>query len=267
MFDFYFQLPLWASTTLVLAVCVAVGVGGHLLAGRIFGKNTQQETELALALMGVIAAFIGIMLAFSAVQVWEDYGAADKAVASEAASAAQLYRDLAIYGDESLPARRALTTYVHTAVEDEWPSMAKTGDPSPKTAAALVQLFQEIATIDPTSGRQTVIYAEAFKKLNEVVEHRRARLLGAHSELPALFWLVALAGSGIILAYTFIYPATRTNLMLIAGLAASLGLIFVFILDVEHPFSGRVSVSSEELRGLIPLFEALNRAHGSQGRS
>jgi hypothetical protein len=263
MADFYFQLPIWASTSLVLGVCIAVGVGGHLLVRRIVGKNTKQETELAVALMGVIAAFIGIMLAFSAVQVWEDYGNADKAVAAEAASAAQLYRDLSIYGDESLVARRSLTAYVHTVVDDEWPAMARSGEASPKTAAALVQVFNDIAAIEPTSGRQTVIYGEAFKKLNEVVEHRRARLLAAHSELPALFWLVALVGSSIILGYTFIFPATRTNLMLIAGLAASLGLIFVFILDVEHPFSGRVSVGSEELRGLIPMFESLNRVRGA----
>jgi len=64
-------------------------------------------------------------------------------------------------------------------------------------------------------------------------------------------------------SYTFVYPATPMNLLLVAGLAASLGLIFVFILDVEQPFSGRISVSSQEIRDLVPLFEKLNTAHAS----
>src|SRR5947209_2305077 len=159
MSNFYFGLPMWASTLLLLAVCVAVCVGAHAGVRSLLPKAApRQETELAVALMAVIAAFIGIMLAFSAVQVWEDYGTADKAVASEAAAAAQLYRDLTIYGDESLPARRALTLYVQSVANDEWPAMGEAGDASPKTAAALVQVFKDIALIEPTSGRQTVIY-------------------------------------------------------------------------------------------------------------
>src|SRR5665213_252808 len=158
MADFYFGLPVWASTVLVLGLCVAVCVGAHAGVRAVLPKAApRQETELAVALMAVIAAFIGIMLAFSAVQVWEDYGTADKAVASEAAAAAQLYRDLAIYGGEGLPARRALTLYVQSVANDEWPAMAEAGEGSPKTASALVQVFKDIALIEPTSGRQTVI--------------------------------------------------------------------------------------------------------------
>src|SRR4051812_33581618 len=101
MTDFIFGLPVWASTLLVLGGCIVICVGSHLLVRRLIPKRMpRQETELAVALMAVIAAFIGIMLAFSAVQVWEDYGAADKAVAAEASAASQLYRDLTVYGEE-----------------------------------------------------------------------------------------------------------------------------------------------------------------------
>ena len=261
MEQFYFSLPLWAGTLLVLAVCAAVCVGGHVLVRRLLPKDApRQETELAVALMAVIAAFIGIMLAFSAVEVWEDFSSAERAVAAEAASTSQLYRDLTIYGDESLAARKSLTIYVQTVVDDEWPAMARNGDGSPKTGAALVKVFQDLSAIEPTTNRQTVIYGEAFKKLNEVVEHRRARLLAAKAVLPPLFWFVALLGSVIMVCYTFVYPATPMNLLLIAGLAVSLGLIFVFILDVEHPFSGEISVQPTEIHELLPLFERLNAA-------
>ncbi|THD82612.1 MAG: DUF4239 domain-containing protein [Phenylobacterium sp.] len=254
------QLPIWVTTLAVLSLCVAICVGGHLAVRAAIPKNLpRQETELAVALMAVIAAFIGIMLAFSAVEVWEGFGSAEKAVADEAAATAELYRDLSVYGDESLPARKALTTYVQTAVDDEWPKMAE-GEQSPKTAAALVEVFRNLAAIEPTSPRQTVIYTEAFQRLNLVVEHRRARLLTSRTTLPPLFWLVALLGSAIIVGYTFVYPATPMNLFLIAGLAVSLGLIFVFILEVEHPFAGSVSVEPTEMQGLLPLFEKLNAA-------
>jgi uncharacterized membrane protein YozB (DUF420 family) len=256
--DWYFGLPLWLSTGLVLAACVAVCVGGHVAARALMLKAApRQETELAAALMVVIAAFTGIMLAFSAVQVWQDYGDAQSAVVAEAAASSELYRDLTVYGEESRPARQALTVYVRSVVDDEWPRMAKDGATNPKTADALVEVFKAMAAIEPSSARKTVIYGEAFKRLNEVVEHRRARLIASQKALPALFWLVVLIGSAIIVGYTVVWPATPMNLLLVAGLGVSLGLIFVFILDVERPFTGRVSVNPNEMRRLLPLFEKL----------
>jgi ABC-type multidrug transport system fused ATPase/permease subunit len=244
---------------LVLGVCVALGVGGRLLAAALLPRRTPRlDTELAAVLMTVTATFIGIMLAFSAVQVWEAYRQADQAVAAEAESAAQLYRDLRAYGDGSSDARQALAAYVHSVIEDEWPRMARDGVMSPKTAAALVQVFNSLASIEPATPRQTVIYDESLSKLNAVVEHRRTRLLAAHTTLPPLFWIVVLIGSAIILGYTATYPATPLNLMLIAGLAVSLGLIFVFIIDVQHPFDGWVAISPTEMQSLPGLFAQLD---------
>src|SRR4051812_23056231 len=114
MMDFYFGLPLWQSSALILGLSVLICIGGHVLVRSLLPKRIpKQETELAVALMGVIAAIIGIMLAFAAVQVWDDYGHADESVALEAASISELYRDLTVYGEATVPARAQLKAYVH----------------------------------------------------------------------------------------------------------------------------------------------------------
>jgi len=259
MANWYFNLPLWLSTSMVLVACVGLGLGGHVAARAVLRRVApQQETELAVTLMVVTAPIIGIMLAFSAVQVWEEYRQADQAVSAEAAATSELYRDLTAYGPDSRPARQALIAYVRSVVNDEWPRLAIERDRSPKTGAALVRLYEAIAAIEPATPRQTVIYGEAYKKLDEMVEHRRARLLAATSALPTIFWLVVLIGSAIIVGYAVVFPATPANQLLIAGLAVSIGLIFVFILDVQDPYTGQVAVSPSEMQGLLPLFEQLD---------
>jgi hypothetical protein len=258
MMDFYFALPDWLSGLLVIGVTVAVCVGGHWAVRTLIPRHVQkQETELAVALMGVVAAFIGIMLAFAAVQVWDDYNQADRAVAQESASISQLYRDLTVYGDETLSSRAAVKTYVRAVLQDEWPRLAH-GEPGPKAVNALIQVFNEVGKLQPQTNRQTVIYGEVFKKLNEVVSFRRTRMITARAELPGLFWIVVLAGSGVIVAFTGVFPATPTNSLIIAGLAVSLGLIFMFILDVNRPFAGSYSVGPEELSNLLPLFDQIS---------
>ena len=77
--------------------------------------------------------------------------------------------------------------------------------------------------------------------------YRRARLITAQSELPSLFWAVVLAGSAVIVAFTFVFPVTRTNSMVIGGLAFSLALIFLFIMEVNRPFQGGYSRRSRRI--------------------
>jgi hypothetical protein len=63
--EFYYNLPLWLSSVLVLGVTVGLAVGAHIGVRKLISKRVSNpSTELATALMGVVSAFIGIMLAF-----------------------------------------------------------------------------------------------------------------------------------------------------------------------------------------------------------
>ena len=257
MIDLFFSLPDWLSTILVIVGAVGLSIGGHMIARKITPRASKEETDLCVALMGVVAAFIGIMLAFAAVQVWDDYGQAEKAVALEASSISQLYRDLSVYGDDARPARAMVRTYVQDILTDEWPKLEH-GQAGAKTAQGLILVFNEVGKIQPQTSREGVVYGEIFKNLNEVVGYRRARLITARSELPGLFWAVVLAGSAVIVAFTFVFPVTRTNSMVIGGLAFSLALIFLFILDVNRPFQGTYRVDDAEIRGLPAVFDQVD---------
>ena len=117
MVDFFYGLPIWIATVLVLGAALAVGLGSSFGLRYIFHRqSTTEDIQTALSLMQVVAAYIGILIAFAGVQVWQDFSDAENAVHREAASASQLYRDLATYGSETLPARRELRVYIDTVV-------------------------------------------------------------------------------------------------------------------------------------------------------
>ncbi len=251
------QLPLWQTCVIILGGGIGLVVGGHFAVRRLFPNQVSEDVSgLSVAIMQVVAAFIGIMLAFAAVQVWQDFGNADAAVSREAATTAQLYRDLRAYGPETGEARVAVQAYVKSVLADEWPMLSE-GESSPVTGAALTGIFDALAKLDPKTPRETVIFAEAFGKLNAVVDYRRNRLIASRAQLPALFWAVIVLGSVVIVGYTFVTPATWANAVIISGLVLSMGLIFVFILAVDHPFAGAYAVDAKELRDLVPLFERL----------
>ena len=102
MTAFFYSLPFWLSAVLVLGLALVIGLGSSIGVQALFRlKPTEEEKEIAVNLMQVVAAYIGIMLAFSGVAVWQNFAHAETAVHQEVASAAELYRDLTIYGQQT----------------------------------------------------------------------------------------------------------------------------------------------------------------------
>ena len=265
MVDFFYSLPMWAAAVLVLGASLTVGLASSVgLRKALRLQSTEDDREHAVSLMQVVAAYIGILIAFSGVQVWQVFAEAENAVHREAATAAQLYRDLDIYGPETLAERQQLRAYVASIAHDEWPLLAE-GQASPRTEAALVELFVGMGKIHPQDSRDATIYTVAFSNLNELVGLRRDRLIHSESGMPVILWVVGLVGSVLIVAYAATFRPTRTNVMMISGISLALGLVFLFILVVDRPYKGEFSVSSAELAALPGKFDLIDRLSGGGG--
>ena len=259
MTSFYYNLPLWLAAILTLGLALAIGLGSSIGVRALFRINaTDEEKEVALNLMQVVAAYIGIMLAFSGVAVWQNYADAESAVHHEAASAAELYRDLTVYGPETAAAREELRVYVGTILNDEWPRLRE-GSGSTATESALARLFGEIGQIRPQDNRDSAIYAEAFSKLNELVVLRRDRIIASRSGIPVILWIVGLVGSSLAMSYASAFSRTRYNFVMISGTSLAIGLVFLFILTVDSPFKGQFSVDRGELSELSATFDRLDQ--------
>lgn len=260
MTDFYYSLPLWLATILVLGMALAIGLGSSLGIRALFRlKTTEQETHIAITMMQVVAAYIGILLAFAGVEVWQDFQNAETAVHQEAATGSELYRDLTTYGPETQATRRELRAYIDSVVRNEWPLLREGEGGSPATEIALAKLFQEFGKIRPRDERDGTIYSESFSKLNELVVLRRNRLIDSQTGIPFILWAVGLVGSILTVSYASSFARGRYNLMMIAGISLTLGLIFLFILTVDNPFKGEFSVDSREMQQLSGVFDRLDK--------
>src|SRR4029453_16742962 len=115
MLDWFYTLPTWVVTIIVVGGSLAIGLAAsHGVQKVLRLKVNDEERDVAINLMQVVAAYVGIMIAFAGVQVWQDYVDAKHAVSKEAATAAELYQDLTIFGPETQPARQALRIYVES---------------------------------------------------------------------------------------------------------------------------------------------------------
>jgi hypothetical protein len=90
------------------------------------------------------------------------------------------------------------------------------------------------------------------------VKYRQRRLQDLDSAMPVTLWGVMLLASGMSLVLLYALPGTRFNVVLVSIWAITLGLAFFFVLAVDRPFAGEVSVGSEPMQRALATLIAEN---------
>ncbi|MBT8558552.1 DUF4239 domain-containing protein [Polynucleobacter paneuropaeus] len=219
---------------------------------------SDHEKEFLIAIQSGLVALSAIVLSFSLVLVITNYDHADANVAAEAARINDVDRLIHQYGDPKLNHIRAdIRTYANSILEDEWPKL-QTQEEGAETANLFANIAEKIGRMNPTTPRETVIYSELLRKLDDSVEMRETRLESAHIGLHGIYWTVNIAilfGVLFMSALGLILNKWLTAIGISMELAALVGLMtLVFICD--HPFEGTVSVKPDPIIGAIKSMDS-----------
>ena len=243
---FLYDYPNWIMGIMIVGTCLTLALAGYFVFRKIFHwEFSDTQIAASMGLVGIIATIVSLLLAFSAVSVWDAFNDADSSVTNEANDGSMLARDLASYGGpEAMKTRASLKEYLRIVVEEEWPLMQK-GGVSANAWKQLDVIFKDADKIEPKTMREQVILQEIWQRINELTKNRRDRIHNSQAEVPQTLWTVVLLGTALTFLFTFVLPVTRFHVTLIAGLALAMGLVFFFIVAMDHPFAGKESISHD----------------------
>ena len=243
------SLPEWEFCLIVIAVFVAVAVGGQMavrpwLRRWLGDKDHNELVGLYLSAFGVL---YGITLGLISVGAWENYGDVESKVSAEAAAVASLYRNVDSYPE---PKRTELTgalrDYTRRLIDVAWPEMRRGIVPSGDNA--LIRAFQKsLVSFEPKTEGQKAVHSESLYRFNQVVEARRLRVDAVEGRLPTILWVVVLAGSfmSFVLTWLLVVENRRLHDVLTAIMAVLLALLIFFLVTLDLPFQGQHSVGPD----------------------
>jgi hypothetical protein len=150
-----------------------------LAGSRVFHISIGEQTSDAMQrAQTAVTGFTAIVTAFSLVQAQITLANIQKLVSTEADQMNQLDRLLTRYGDPSVGRiRETLRAYAESVVRDEWPELGR-GRGSPITARLFTPLSKSILAIDPSPGRQSVIYTDMLKNVRQPCRIAQQSLVG-----------------------------------------------------------------------------------------
>ena len=118
---------------------------------------------------------------------------------------------------------------------------------SPEAWSAFDQLWESYYSFQPQGDHQVAWYTESIARMNELGDFRRRRLLSAESGIPPVMWFVLLGAGAIVIGFAFLFGTRNTwaHVLMIAGLALTIGVVLLSIVALEHPYSGITRVRPE----------------------
>lgn len=259
MILFLYNLPIYWMGLIVVGATLLVALVGYAIAARLaLMRLDAEQRSLALTMMSIITTMNSLLLALAAVNVWESYNTASAITAGEATCARELALDLAGFNSASAnAATHALRVYLDSVIHEEWPVMQQSLRAHPRTEARFMEMFALVSQLDPTNARQEILLGEILTRVNELAKLRQQRLLSLDVSMPGTLWAVILAVSIVSFLLLYVLPPSPYHVALIAGWAITLGLMLFFVLAVDRPYAGEISVSPTPYEATLEVMGSL----------
>mgnify|MGYP001012868711 CR=1 FL=1 len=245
-----FDIPLiFVGPTIILILCLYSVIGLLIVRRFILPRLRVQiaDSEFGGAMLQAVMVFYGLATALIAVGVWQSYADTSEIISSEVTAIAALYRDVGNYPE---PLRSTLEselrTYVRYTIDEAWP-MQRMGK-IPVAGIALVGEFQsDLIAFQPATDSQRIIHAETLRAYNNMLLERRLRLDSVTTGLPAVMWIVVIAGAFIGLTSSFFFKVEDARFQSIHAvlLATFIGLVIFLIVALDRPYRGDLGLTAE----------------------
>ncbi|QYD73310.1 DUF4239 domain-containing protein [Paraburkholderia edwinii] len=250
------NLPIWEMAIVCFAASFLVGWAIHVVTGRLAaGPHGRSWMTVSPGLLSPIGVIFGLLVAFTAAQVWTDTERASAAVAAEASALRSVVIVSAVLPEGPRGQIRELVKeHIEHVVDEEWPMMAR-GDVtlkiSPPELNKALQLTLSLTLETP--GQQTA-QREVATYLEQALEARRQRILVSRSEVNPVKWLsLIFLGGCLQVTVALVHCHNRLGSAVSIGLfSAGFAAAMLLILAHDRPFTGQVAVRPASLLQVMP---------------
>jgi len=268
-----YDLPGWLFGALTVLLFSAFGIGGMILTRRWVPSLHHSEVshnDIVGFYFGAITVLYGITLGLLMVGVWTTFSEAQQKGDREASCLAAFYRDLSYFPE---PNRSQLQTdlrrYTRTVIDVGWPLQQRGIVPRTPNRMELDDLGKHLVSFAPATEAQKSLLSESVHQYNELVEWRRSRHVSVTAGLSSSLWALVLIGAAISISVTWAFHVRnrRIHLWMTAILSSLLGMMVFLLAAMDHPFMGKISVSSKPFEIVYETLMKTDLPGGSHART
>src|SRR5262245_45622218 len=267
MGDWLLNLPIPWMALFIFAAIYLIAAFVYLAVVRLTvdGRRAHAFKALSPGMLPVLGTIFALLVAFVAVQVWNDFDKAKLAVAREASAVRAVVLFAETLPDEQRTQLRTLMNrHIDDAVNREWPEMAHGRASLTTLATHLVEAQRLTVLMKPQDESQRTAQREIVAALHRALDGRRQRIIISQSEVGPVKWAaILLMGLCALIAIAIVHSDNRlTCAIAVALFATGFGLSSLLIAAYSRPFTGEISVGPELLQEVVPSETATSQSNG-----
>lgn len=252
------KIPYYILGSIIVLFTVSLSLSGLFVVRRLIShKRLKPHNDVAGFIFGTMGVIYAVLLAFTVIVVWENYDEASTNVEKEAIYLADIYRDSECLQD---PFRselwKLLKEYGKAIVVEEWRTLSW-GEQGRYTQKVQDDIWKLYGKYIPKNETERIFFEESVRKLDDLCELRRLRLMESSAGISHILWFVLVAGGLITICFTFFFGMEnlRAQVLMTILLSAIISLILFTILEFDYPFTGNLSISSKPFKQIRLLRE------------
>jgi hypothetical protein len=209
--------------------------------------ETKDLVKLGVGLIGTMAALLLGLLVASAKSSFDTQSSE---LTQMAANVILLDRALAHYGPATSEMRGMLKIAVARMIDQVWPKDGKVGAVPVQAGTEVV--FDKIQELVPRSDAQHALQSQAesilinFGQTRLLLFAQSATSISTPFLVVVVFWLTVL-----FVSFGLFAPRNATAIVTLLLAAISVAGALFLILELDHPFSGLIQISSAPLRNAL----------------
>jgi Protein of unknown function (DUF4239) len=250
----FYAVPAWFLLIAVIAVFAGVACAVLVLTRRALPRvDFRAHNDVVGVFTSIVGSLFTVMVAFIIAIVWQEFNVTQQRVATEVASAKDLWHIAAGFPPPlTHRLQTTMTTYARMMVDDEWPAMRHGGD-SRAAEVMLSGAYEDVIRFQPSRPGEAVVQSAALQDFSALRDARQNRLDDNRRGIAPFEWGTLLLGSAavIILCCLVGIANRRMHFVLVAAVAAMIAAAFVLIFELDYPFRGDVAVPVDLWRGFL----------------
>jgi hypothetical protein len=252
------DVPEWVSGTMFLlglpTVMVLLQMVVHKRAPNWRSGDHNDATGIMLSAAVVVYS---VAIGLCVITLWDKQDRARQATESEAGNLAALAGGTLVFAQPVRERVRADVLAYNRDVVAGWRGRIR-GDPSATVGTDLDALVETVGELRPETEAQRAYVDDATARLTRATELRATTLrLAREQQLPGVLWIAVLGGSVIVLALCLTCGIRDRALrgILLAGVAATVGINLFLVVELNYPFYGDVAIGPDSYVDVIRTLE------------
>jgi hypothetical protein len=216
-------------------------------------QHLNAETKECVRVgMGLVGTMTALLLGLLIASAKGTYDTQRNGVIEIAAKVGFLDRALATYGPETNNSRAILRHALEKTIQRMWPDKSSTNTEVTTSVAEARTLYDSIQQLTPRDELQQSIKAEALRDSVEL--SKTLWLLSAQKQVSMvtpLLVMVIVWLAVIFLSFGLLAPSNKTVIVTMLIVALSVSSAIFLILELDQPFQGLITISSEPIRNVL----------------